>query len=104
MLVDYSAFRGPAVALGIVLIVLLLVSVIAVVRSQRRPPVAGREAIVGGTAVAQSALDPTGSVLFEGELWRARSPKSRIEAGEEVAITAVRGLTLTVKKKEVTDD
>lgn len=98
MIVDYSVFTGPAVVIGVLVACLAVISIIAVIRSQKRAPVAGRETIIGATAVVQSTLDPEGTVLFEGELWHARAPGGRIEPGVEVTITAVRGLTLTVKK------
>ncbi len=104
MIVDYSVFTGPAIVVGALLVVLAVISVIAIVRSQKRQPVAGRESIVGETAVVQSTLAPNGTVLFEGELWHARAPKSRVEAGSEVTVLRMEGLTLIVKKKEVSDD
>lgn len=104
MIVDYSVFTGPAVIAGVLLLVLAVISVVAVIRSQKRAPVAGRESIVGKTAVVQSILDPNGTVLFEGELWHARAPRARIEAGSEVTVIRMEGLTLIVKKEEASDD
>lgn len=104
MLVDYSVFAGPGIVLGIVVVCLAVVSIIAVARSQGRKPVAGRETLLGQTAVVQTPLDPEGMVLVEGELWRARARKTRIEVGAQVTVVAIDGLTLRVKEKEVTDD
>jgi len=104
MLVDYSVFAGPGMVLGIVVVCLAVVSIIAVARSQGRKPVAGRETLLGQTAVVQTPLDPEGMVLVEGELWRARARKTRIEVGAQVTVVAIDGLTLRVKEKEVTDD
>ena len=104
MLVDYALFTGPATILGIVAVCLAVISVIAVVRSQRRKPAAGRETMLGQTAVVQTTLDPEGMVLVEGELWHARARKTRIEVGAKVTVVAIDGLTLRVKEKEVTDD
>ena len=104
MLLDYSVFAGPGIALGIVIACLAVVSIIAVARSQGRKPVAGRETLLGQTAVVQTPLDPEGMVLVEGELWRARAQKTRIEVGAQVTVVAIDGLTLRVKDKEVTDD
>jgi len=104
MIVDYSAITGPALVLGVLAGALAVFSIIAVVRSQLRRPASGREAFVGGTAVAQTRLDPDGTVLFEGELWSARAPKAAVATGDEVVVTGLRGLTLIVEKKEAIDD
>jgi membrane-bound serine protease (ClpP class) len=65
--------------------------------TRRRRPVVGSEALVGETAVVTSALDPTGYVRVEGELWRARS-EHPIAAGERAVIRAVEpDLTLIVE-------
>lgn len=103
MLVDYSAFAGPATVLGIVAACLLVVSIVAVVRSQRRTVTAGRETMIGRTAVVQTALDPDGTVRIEGELWNASARGARIPAGEKVTVLSIDGLNLTVRKKEVSD-
>jgi membrane-bound serine protease (ClpP class) len=71
----------------------------AIIRGQRRPTVTGAEGMVGGVAVAKTPLDPTGTVLAEGELWTATSESGRITTGEEVIITKVDGLKLWVAKK-----
>jgi membrane-bound ClpP family serine protease len=57
------------------------------------------ENMIGKEAMAQTPLDPTGTVLAEGELWTAIAEDSRIEPGEEVTLTKVEGLKLRVTKK-----
>jgi len=104
MVVDNTLFTGPAIILGIFTGCLVIVSVIAVIRSQRRKPAAGRETIIGQTAVAQTTLNPEGTVLLEGELWRATAGNARIEAGTKVTVVSISGLTVSVKVKEVSDD
>lgn len=104
MLVDYSIFTGPATILGVLVGCLAVVSIIAIVRSQRRKPAAGRETMVGQTAVVQTTLDLEGTVLVEGELWHARTKKLRLNPGAKVTVVKIDGLTLLVKEKEVTDD
>jgi membrane-bound serine protease (ClpP class) len=71
-----------------------------VIRAHRHQPSAGREELVGKTAVVKIALGPKGVVLIEGERWTAVSEKGRIEPEEEVIITRVDGLKLWVTKKE----
>jgi len=92
------------IAIVVIVIAAVFVFVVrAVVRSQRRRSVTGREGLLGQVAVAQTALDPTGTVFVEGELWTARSEGGRIERDEEVEVTKVDGLKLWVKKREEGD-
>ena len=71
-----------------------------VVRAHQRQASAGREELVGKTAVVKVALEPEGMVLFKGERWAAISEKGKVKPGEEVIITKVDGLKLWVVKKE----
>jgi membrane-bound serine protease (ClpP class) len=57
----------------------------------------GGEALVGTTAVAQTALNPNGHVLVRGELWQAHS-QIPIAAGETVRILNRTGLLLEVER------
>ena len=71
-----------------------------VIRVHRRQAAAGKEEMVGKTAVVKVALEPEGMVLVEGERWTAISEKGRVKPGEEVIIQRVEGLKLYVTKKE----
>ena len=71
----------------------------AIIRGQRRRKATGVEGMIGETAIAKTPLDPTGTVLAEGELWTAISEGGRVEPGEEVLITKVEQLKLWVVKK-----
>ncbi|TFH36784.1 MAG: hypothetical protein E4G93_01520 [Dehalococcoidia bacterium] len=104
MLVDYSIFSGPAAVLGIGAVCLAVLSIVAVIRSQRRKPVAGRESMIGQTGTVTAALKPEGTVLFNGELWHARTKGPHLEPGTNVTVVKIDGLTLGVKEKEATDD
>ncbi len=90
---------APLIIAIVVAIAGVILAIYAVVRAQRRKPSTGVEYMVGKEAVVRSALDPTGTVLAEGELWTATAEGSKIEAGEEVIITGVEGLKLRVKEK-----
>jgi membrane-bound serine protease (ClpP class) len=70
-----------------------------IVGAHRRQAYTGREELVGKTAVAKSALEPEGIVLFKGERWTATAEKGKVKPGEEVTITKVEGLKLYVTKK-----
>jgi membrane protein implicated in regulation of membrane protease activity len=62
--------------------------------SRRRRAVTGTEALVGRVAVMSS---PT-QARVAGELWRAESDDELV-VGEEVEVTGVDGLTLTVSRR-----
>jgi membrane-bound serine protease (ClpP class) len=71
----------------------------AIIRGQRRRKATGAEGMIGEIAIAKTPLDPTGTVLTEGELWTASSEGGRVEPGEEVIISKVEALKLWVAKK-----
>ena len=73
--------------------------IFAIIEGQGRKPAAGVEEMVGKTAVAQTALNPRGTVRAEGEIWEAIAEEEGIEPGEEVIITKVEGLKLWVVRK-----
>ena len=61
-----------------------------------KPPILGPEAMVGSRCIVATPLCPEGYVKTGGELWRARSTATDSDAGVEVVVTEVRGLTLLV--------
>jgi membrane-bound serine protease (ClpP class) len=72
----------------------------AIIRGQRRRKATGAEGMIGTIAIAKTPLDPTGTVLAQGELWTAASEEGgRVAPGEEVIINKVEGLKLWVAKK-----
>jgi membrane-bound serine protease (ClpP class) len=71
----------------------------AIIRGQRRRKATGAEGMVGAMAIAKTPLDPTGTVLAQGELWTATSEGGKVRPGEEVVISRVDGLKLWVTKK-----
>jgi len=69
-------------------------------RAQLLPVRAGKEAMLGKTTQAVARIDAgSGKVFVEGEYWNAISDVP-IEPGQTVEVTAVHGLTLTVKPKQ----
>jgi len=95
------------VAIGIVpIIIIVLVFLAAIVlvtwlsiKAHQNRISAGKEDLVGRTAVVDIALEPKGIVLVEGERWTALSEAGNIKPEEEVIITKVEGLKLRVTKK-----
>jgi len=71
----------------------------AIIRGQRRRKVTGAEGMIGTIAIAKTPLDPTGTVLAQGELWTATSEGGKVTPGEEVIINKVEALKLWVAKK-----
>jgi membrane-bound ClpP family serine protease len=89
----------------VVLILVVKVAVIAfvverVVRVHRRKIAAGREDLVGKTAIVKTALQPRGTVFVQGENWTALVEEGRVEPGEEVVVTGVNNLVLSVVKSK----
>ena len=84
----------------IVVVVFLYFVVLWSVRAHRRKIAAGKEELIGKTAVVQVALNPKGVVFVEGERWSAVIDKGRVEPEEEVVITGVDGLKLLVTRKQ----
>ena len=83
----------------IVLVVLLTFVVIWVVHAHQRKVTAGKEGLVGRTAVVKTALNPKGMVFIEDELWTAVLDTGTAEPEQEVIITKVDGLKLFVTRK-----
>jgi membrane-bound serine protease (ClpP class) len=83
---------------AIVIIAAAYFVVVWVLRTYRKQVAAGREDLIGKTAVVKSALAPKGVVLVEGERWTAVIDKGNAQPEEEVTVTRVDGLKLTVTK------
>ncbi len=67
-------------------------------RLGRRPPLQTPERLIGAEGIAQTDLDPEGTVWVRGETWTARAAAGRIAAGERVRVLAVEGLRLRVAR------
>jgi membrane-bound serine protease (ClpP class) len=69
------------------------------IRAQYLPTRAGSETMIGKTVAAQSRIDAAGGRVFiEGEIWNAIS-ETPVEAGQNVEVTGLEGLTLKVRPK-----
>ncbi len=93
------------VPLPVVIIVALLLGAIgfvtykAIIPAFHKKQVTGAEGLIGLEGEAIEPLTPNGLVMVKGEYWKAKSLSGDIQAGEEVEIMALSGLTLTVKRK-----
>ena len=89
------------VIIAIIIIIFLGLVVFWAIRAHQKKVAAGREELVGRTAVVEIALEPKGVVLVEGERWTAIADHGhQIKPEEEVIITKVEGLKLWVTKKQ----
>lgn len=77
----------------------LFIAIFWGIRAHRNRIAAGREDLVGKTASVEVALEPRGVVLVDGERWTATIDSGRAEPEEEVIVSKVEGLKLTVTKK-----
>jgi membrane-bound serine protease (ClpP class) len=69
------------------------------VRAQFLPKRAGVETMIGKIVSAKSPIDSTGGKVFiEGEIWNAAS-ETPVEAGQNVEVIGIQGLTLKVKPR-----
>ena len=98
---EFRVSRWLVVATAVVLGAFLMTFIAAIIKTRRRPAAMGTLAMVGNKAIARSDLDPAGFVFVEGERWKAVADEadSPIQRGEAVTITAVKGLTLSVRRR-----
>ncbi len=73
----------------------------AMVRTRFSTPTIGRDWMIGETGVAVAAVAPDGIVTVRDAPWRAHTNRATpIDAGAEVRVTAIDGLTLEVEPIE----
>jgi membrane-bound ClpP family serine protease len=82
----------------LVITVFLLFVIHKVVTAHRHQPTTGSEDLKGKEVPVHTALQPHGTVLYEGEIWKAFLDEGTAEPGETVVITGWQGLTLFVTK------
>ena len=88
--------------MGIILFILIISAFFIFVgwlayKAQRARPRNGANPLIGDTGIVIKTLAPEGLVFIHGEYWSAASD-TPIEAGENVRVEAVHGLTLKVTK------
>jgi membrane-bound serine protease (ClpP class) len=82
---------AAAMAAGSILLLRL------VIQAQRQRATTGAEGMIGLGGTAETALEPEGWVLVQGERWRARAEEP-LGPGARVRVVAVEGLRLGVRK------
>lgn len=107
---------GGGIALGVVSALLLAGTGAAVVgvsvhkgfAVRRRRIRAGPESLLGHVGLVRSWEGPTGCVVVDGALWRARrswlsddtEQRDELRAGDEIVVEGLDGLTVRVRKAE----
>jgi len=77
---------------------LTLVLLVIVAASRHKKAATGELNLMGAVASVETTLEPEGSVLIRGELWRARSSAGEtIERGQSVRVTGASGHLLEVE-------
>ena len=79
----------------------LTIAIIWGTRAARREIHAGKEDLLGKIAEVKTLLKPKGTVLIQGELWKAILNEGQAKPGDEVVITKVDHLELWVTKNTV---
>jgi membrane-bound serine protease (ClpP class) len=102
---------GVALGLAMALVValagagVLAVSLRKGIAVRRRRIRTGPEGLIGHVGVVRSWSEPTGSVLVDGALWRARrawpeSEELQLQEGDPIVVEHLSGLTLSVRRAE----
>jgi membrane-bound serine protease (ClpP class) len=82
-----------AVSLPLGVITAFLMSI--ALRARRNKVVTGAQGLVGEIGVAQTPLNPLGTIFVHGEIWNAISARP-VAAGSKVVVEGVQGLQLEV--------
>ena len=61
--------------------------------------VTGLDSMVGSAGTVETVQQQEIYVRVQGELWKASCPDGVLQVGDEVIVTAIDGLSLTVRKK-----
>ena len=88
-----------AIFLALVLGAFIFIIHAAVIPSFRRRIATGSEGMLGTQGRVVKPLNPVGTIVIEGEHWRAKSVEDSIEVNEDVEIVGLDRLTLSVKRK-----
>ncbi len=94
----YRVSLSAIVAVALVTGLFFAFAVTKVVQARRRPPVTGREGLIGQLAEARTPLEPHGTVFVKGELWQAESLEGPLEKGEHVEVVGMTGFRLQVRR------
>ena len=103
MQIDLSWFQVDlwlVILIAIAIAAFLAVAITWGIKAHRREILAGREEMIGKTAEVKTVMNPKGTVLIQGELWTAILDAGRAVPGDEVVITKVDHLRVSVTKSK----
>lgn len=84
--------------LAIVLASGLVVMLVIVAASRHKKAATTKIELMGAIGLVETTLEPEGSVMIRGELWRARSREGRkIERGQKVRVVGARDYLIEVE-------
>jgi membrane-bound serine protease (ClpP class) len=84
----------------VIMVVFVFIMHKAVVPAIRKRKISGSEGMVGTIGEVTEPLNPVGTVKIKDEYWQAKANRGHIDAGEDVEVISINGLTLEVKKKK----
>jgi membrane-bound ClpP family serine protease len=73
-------------------------------RALSKKAVAGLPSMIDSKGKVVSPLAPEGLIRIKGELWKAKSVSTTIDVGEEVMVVGQDGLTLLVRKSNISEE
>ena len=88
-----------AIILALVLGAFVFITHVAIIPSIRKRVVTGSEGMLGVEGRVVKLLNPLGTIVVNGEYWRAKSVEDSVDVDENVEIVGLDGLTLNVKRK-----
>jgi membrane-bound serine protease (ClpP class) len=88
------------IVMAVLMVMFFLFVVGAAIRAHMRKVETGSQGMSKAPGRALTKLDPKGSVLVEGERWRARAAEGEIGEGEGVEVVGQDGFTLVVRRRE----
>jgi len=96
----YRVSISAVVAVALVTGLFFAFAMAKVMQARRQPSVTGREGLVGRVAEVRAPLDPEGTVLVRGELWKATAVDGPVARGDRVEIVGVEGFWLIVRQAQ----
>lgn len=98
---DYGFMR---ISLNVILPIVIITATLtilcigAIIRVHNKRSLVGQEGLIGQTGIAETDINPFGTVFIHGEIWQARS-RSPVTKGERVRVCSLTNLELTVEKE-----
>jgi membrane-bound ClpP family serine protease len=86
------------IAIAIISGIFIFLIHIVVIPSFHKKQVTGREGMIGLQGRVVEPLTPFGTIIVEGEHWKAKSIYGKMGVDEDVEVVAIEGLTLKVRR------